>query len=282
MKKIHSPNIMYKQSRSWHADGKKIALVPTMGALHEGHLSLIELAKKRADKVIVSVFVNPTQFGPNEDYESYPRTLDEDIKKCKKLGVDVVFAPAASEMYNDDSSTWVNEESLSRYLCGARRKGHFRGVCTVVMKLFMICAPDIAVFGQKDAQQAIIIKKMVRDLNVPVKIIVAPIKRETDGLAMSSRNQYLSDDERKQAPIIYKGLREVKKWKEEDLTVAQIRRKLIRYIQQEKDIRIDYVSIVDAETLEEVTRPEKGQKLLVAVAVFFNKARLIDNIEIKW
>ena len=282
MKKIHSPQMMLKQSRQWRIENKTVALVPTMGALHEGHLSLIEMAKKKADKVIVSIFVNPTQFGPNEDYENYPRTLNEDLKKCRELGVDAVFAPSPAEMYMENSSTWVNEESLSRYLCGARRKGHFRGVCTVVMKLFMICAPDIAVFGQKDAQQATIIKRMVRDLNIPVKIIVAPIKRESDGLAMSSRNKYLSPSERKQAPIIYKGLREIKNWKKEDLTVALLRRKLIRYIQQEKDIRIDYVSIVDAETLAEISRPEKGQKLLVAVAVFFNKARLIDNIEIRW
>ena len=282
MKKIHSPQMMLKQSRQWRIENKTIALVPTMGALHEGHLSLIEMAKKKADKVIVSIFVNPTQFGPNEDYENYPRTLNEDLKKCRELDVDAVFAPSPAEMYMENSSTWVNEESLSRYLCGARRKGHFRGVCTVVMKLFMICAPDIAVFGQKDAQQATIIKRMVRDLNIPVKIIVAPIKRESDGLAMSSRNKYLSPSERKQAPIIYKGLREIKNWKKEDLTVALLRRKLIRYIQQEKDIRIDYVSIVDAETLAEISRPEKGQKLLVAVAVFFNKARLIDNIEIRW
>ncbi len=282
MKKIHSPQMMLKQSRQWRIENKTVALVPTMGALHEGHLSLIEMAKKKADKVIVSIFVNPTQFGPNEDYENYPRTLNEDLKKCRELDVDAVFAPSPAEMYMENSSTWVNEESLSRYLCGARRKGHFRGVCTVVMKLFMICAPDIAVFGQKDAQQATIIKRMVRDLNIPVKIIVAPIKRESDGLAMSSRNKYLSPSERKQAPIIYKGLREIKNWKKEDLTVALLRRKLIRYIQQEKDIRIDYVSIVDAETLAEISRPEKGQKLLVAVAVFFNKARLIDNIEIRW
>ena len=161
-------------------------------------------------------------------------------------------------------------------------KGHFRGVCTVVLKLFMICSPDSAVFGKKDAQQAIIIKKMVRDLNIPVKTIIAPIKREKDGLAISSRNKYLSPHEREQATVIYRGLQKIKEWQKEDLTAAQIRRKLIRFIQQEKDIRIDYISIVDINTLTEVTRPEKGDRLLIAVAVFFNKARLIDNIEIKW
>ncbi len=282
MKKINSLKSMFTQSQNWHAEKKTIALVPTMGALHEGHLSLIRSAKNKADKVIVSIFVNPMQFGPNEDYDNYPRTLSEDIKKCRKAGVDVVFSPSVAGMYPDNASTWVNEEVLSQYLCGARRKGHFRGVCTVVLKLFMICSPDIAIFGQKDAQQSIIIKRMVRDLNIPVKIIIAPIKREKDGLAISSRNKYLLPEERKQAAVIYKGLQEIKNWKKNNLSVAQIRRKLIRFIQKEKDIRIDYISIVDINTLSEVSRPNKGDKLLIAIAVFFNKARLIDNIEIKW
>lgn len=273
---------MFTQSQNWHAEKKTIALVPTMGALHEGHLSLIRSAKNKADKVIVSIFVNPMQFGPNEDYDNYPRTLSEDIKKCRKAGVDVVFSPSVAGMYPDNASTWVNEEVLSQYLCGARRKGHFRGVCTVVLKLFMICSPDIAIFGQKDAQQSIIIKRMVRDLNIPVKIIIAPIKREKDGLAISSRNKYLSPEEREQATVIYKGLQKIKRWRNEKLSAAQIRRKLIRFIQKEKDIRIDYISIVDINTLSEVSRPNKGDKLLIAIAVFFNKARLIDNIEIKW
>ena len=282
MRKINSLKSMHLQSQKWHAENKTVALVPTMGALHEGHIYLIRAAKSKANKVIVSIFVNPTQFGPNEDYDNYPRTLSEDIKKCREAGVDAVFSPSVQAMYPDNSSTWVNEDVLSQYLCGTRRKGHFRGVCTIVLKLFMICSPDIAVFGQKDAQQSIIICRMVRDLNIPVKIIVAPIKREKDGLAISSRNKYLSPEEREQATIIYKGLLEVKKWRKEKLSVAQIRRKLIRFIQREKDIRIDYVSIVDVDTISEITRPDKGDKLLIAVAVFFNKARLIDNIEIKW
>jgi len=273
---------MLRQSRKWHSSNKTVALVPTMGALHEGHLSLIRLAKSKADKVIVSIFVNPTQFGPNEDFDNYPRTITEDLKKCRKLGVDVIFSPSVPAMYPDNATTWVDEDTLSTSLCGARRKGHFRGVCTIVLKLFMICRPDIAVFGQKDAQQSIIIKRMVRDLNIPVKIIIAPIKRENDGLAMSSRNKYLSPEERKQATVIYRGLQEVKNWKRDNLSAAQIRRKLMRIIQLEKDIRVDYVSITDIDTLSEVNNPEKGDKLLVAVAVFFNKARLIDNIEIEW
>ena len=282
MKKINSLKSMFRLSRKWHAENKTVALVPTMGALHEGHISLIRSAKRKADKVIVSIFVNPTQFGPNEDYDNYPRTLADDIKKCRKAGVNAVFTPSVPEMYPDNSSTFVREEVLSKYLCGMRRKGHFQGVCTVVLKLFNICIPDIAVFGQKDAQQSIIIKRMIRDLNVPVKIIIAPIKREKDGLAISSRNKYLSPEERKQATVIYKSLHEVKKWQKENLSVAQIRRKLIRFIQQEKDIRIDYIYIVDTNNLTEVTRPDKGEKLLIAIAVFFNKARLIDNIEVKW
>ncbi len=282
MIKIHSPKSMFRQSRLWHSQNKSVALVPTMGALHEGHLSLIRLAKKKGDKIVVSIFVNPTQFGPNEDYNSYPRTLNEDFKKCSELGVDAVFLPSVSAMYPDNSSTYVNEEILSQHLCGARRKGHFRGVCTIVLKLFNICAPDIAVFGQKDAQQSLIISQMVRDLNIPVKIIIAPIKREKDGLAMSSRNKYLLPEERRQATAIYNGLQKIKKWQNDNLSVAQVRRKLIRFIQREKDIRIDYVSIVNNNTLSEVSRPKKGDKLLIAVAVFFNKARLIDNIVIKW
>ena len=282
MKKINSLKSMFRQSQVWHAENKTVALVPTMGALHEGHISLIRAAKRKADKVIVSIFVNPTQFGPNEDYDNYPRTLIEDIKKCRNAGVNAVFTPSVSAVYPDNSSTFVSEEVLSKYLCGTRRKGHFRGVCTVVLKLFNICNPDIAVFGQKDAQQSIIIKRMILDLNIPVKLIIAPIKREKDGLAISSRNKYLSPEERKQATVIYKSLQEVNKWQKENLSVAQIRRKLIRFIQQKKDIRIDYIYIVDTDTLTEVTRPEKGEKLLIAVAVFFNKARLIDNIEFKW
>ena len=262
MKILKSPETVQKLCLELKKEGKSIALVPTMGVLHEGHLSLINIAKKKADIVIVSIFVNPT--------------------KCKEAGVDIIFAPGPSNMYSKDYSIWVNEDKLSDNLCGARRPGHFKGVCTVVLKLFMICQPDIAVFGKKDAQQYLIIKRMIRDLNLPVKIFVGPVVREKDGLALSSRNQYLTDPEREQADIIYKSLQQVKEWRKENLSVAQLRKKLLKNIQQAQDARIDYVCILDEKTLTEESKPYPGQILLVAVAVFFGKARLIDNITLKW
>jgi pantoate--beta-alanine ligase len=282
MKTLRSPRSVQKWVTARHAEGKKVALVPTMGSLHEGHLSLIRAARSAADCVIVSIFVNPTQFGPHEDYHAYPRPLARDCQQCRTLGVDLVFAPAPADMYSETFSTWVNEELLSQHLCGLRRPGHFRGVCTVVVKLFMICQPDCAFFGQKDAQQSLIIKRMVRDLNIPVQLQICPVVRERDGLALSSRNEYLTDIERVQAPVIYTGLQQVKTWKKNNLSPAQVRRKLIRCIQTAPDARIDYVMIVDEETLEPVTKAYPGQKLLVAAAVFFGKTRLIDNLRIRW
>jgi len=282
MRVLKSPDAVQALCLSFREAGKTIALVPTMGVLHEGHLSLIKAAKKNADKVIVSIFVNPSQFGPSEDFESYPRTFDADKEKCKRAGVDIIFAPMSDNMYSEDFSVWVDEDKLSTNLCGARRPGHFKGVCTVVLKLFMICQPNVAVFGKKDAQQALIIRRMARDLNIPVKIIITPVVREKDGLAVSSRNRYLTPAEREQATIIYKGLQQVKEWRKEDLSVAQIRKKLLKFIQQAHDARIDYVTIVDEKTLKEENKPYPGQSLLIAVAVFFGKARLIDNISFKW
>ncbi len=282
MKILKSPDALQELCLSFRKAGKTIALVPTMGVLHDGHLSLIEAAKKNADKVIVSIFVNPSQFGPSEDFESYPRTFEADKVICKKAGVDIIFAPRSSNMYSEDFSIWIDENKLSDNLCGAERPGHFKGVCTVVLKLFMICQPNVAIFGKKDAQQALIIRRMVRDLNLPLKIIIYPIVREKDGLAVSSRNQYLKDSEREQAPIIYKGLQQVKEWRKENLSVSQVRKKLLKYIQQAPDARIDYVSIVDEKTLMEENKPYPGQNLLIAVAVFIGKTRLIDNISLKW
>jgi pantoate--beta-alanine ligase len=282
MKILKSPDTVQELCLSLREEGKTIALVPTMGVLHDGHLSLIETARKNADKVIVSIFVNPTQFGLAEDFDGYPRTFEADKTKCKEAGVDIIFAPLPANMYSEDFSIWIDEEKLSDNLCGARRPGHFKGVCTVVLKLFMICQPNIAVFGKKDAQQALIIRRMVRDLNLPVKIIVNPIVREKDGLAVSSRNQYLTVAEREQATIIYKGLQQVKKWRKENLSVVQIRKKLLKFIQQAPDARIDYISIVDDKNLTEENKPYPEQHLLIAVAVFFGKARLIDNITFKW
>lgn len=250
-----------------------------MGALHEGHLALIRKARALAGPdgtVAVSIFVNPTQFGPKEDFSKYPRPITEDTAKCREAGVDLLFAPAAGEMYAPDASVWVNEETLSTVLCGASRPGHFRGVCTVVTKLFNIVAPDTAVFGKKDAQQLAIIRRMVRDLNFAIKIVGVETQRERDGLARSSRNQYLTTEERTQAPILRKSLLAAKESGKRNPAAIQ---KLVRGIIETAPLaRVDYVEAVDAETLG--APPNSGRRLLVAVAVFFGKTRLIDNIEI--
>lgn len=282
MKKLRTVTSIRRVVHAWRKEGKSIALVPTMGALHEGHISLIKKARAKADKVIVSIFVNPTQFSPTEDYASYPRREKEDCAICEKEGVDAVFIPKAEDIFLPNHSTWVTEESLSTVLCGARRPGHFRGVCTIVLKLFMLCSPTYAFFGWKDAQQAIVISRMVRDLNVDVEVITCDIKRALDGLALSSRNKYLTDEQRAQAPIIYEALQHIPEWKKEECSISQLRKKLIRHIQEAPDARIDYVEIVDKNTLQEVSKPQAGQELIIAVAVLFGSARLIDNIQIAW
>jgi len=261
---------------------KIIGFVPTMGALHEGHLSLIRIARAKADIVVVSIFVNPTQFGPNEDFTTYPRDLDRDKSLCEKENVDIVFAPDVSEMYPENYSTYVNVERLSDHLCGKSRPGHFRGVATVCTKLFNIVMPNIAVFGQKDAQQAFIIKRLVRDLNFNIEIIVAPIVREPDGLAMSSRNIFLNADERKEATALSRSLKLAEKLIIED----NVREAKIVINAMEELLRkeaphgtIDYVSIVSTENLYPVAFL-KGE-ILVAIAVKFSRARLIDNTIIK-
>lgn len=263
------------------AAGKTVGLVPTMGALHEGHFSLIRAAKKQTDFVVVSIFVNPTQFGPTEDIDKYPRTLDADAEGCEKNGADVVFAPTTSEIYPQQNlawgNVWVNVEKLDQPLCGKNRPGHFRGVATVCAKLFNIVQPDIAFFGQKDAQQVIIIQRMVADLNMPLKIVVCPTVREKDGLAMSSRNRYLNADERKDAALLYASLQEA-----EILIAGGLRdsKKIVgemeKIIKLSNRAKIDYISIVDAQTLEEVGQI-KG-KTLIAMAVKIGSARLIDNV----
>ena len=257
--------------------GKKIGFVPTMGALHKGHISLIEAAKKKCDFVVVSIFVNPTQFGPKEDFKKYPRPLKADLKMCRKAGVDVVFAPTPREMYPAENLTWVNVEKLSEPLCGKFRPRHFRGVATVCTKLFNIVLPDVAYFGQKDAQQAIIIKRMVADLNMPLKIVVCPTVREKNELAMSSRNQYLTTQQRKDAAFIYKSFQECRQMIKQGVTdskkIITAMRKILRQISSSK---IQYISIVDAETLQNVDKI--AGKVLVAVAVKVGSTRLIDNI----
>ncbi len=273
---------MQRLALHWRAQGLRIAVVPTMGALHDGHVALLRAARRKADKVIVTIFVNPTQFGPREDFAAYPRPFAADARRCAEAGVDVIFAPASAAMYSPDFSTWINEEALAQHLCGARRPGHFRGVCTVVAKLLHITQPDIALFGQKDAQQVLIIQRMARDLNMPVRIVVHPIVRERSGLAMSSRNHYLTAAERTRAAGIARGLRLVRAWHTQGLTLAAIRAKLRALLRREVSPHIDYVSMVDEGTLRAVRTPHKRQKLLIAVALFVGRARLIDNLRLTW
>ncbi|HCL00010.1 MAG TPA: pantoate--beta-alanine ligase [Candidatus Marinimicrobia bacterium] len=257
--------------------GSRVGLVPTMGYFHEGHLSLMDVARKDSDIVVVSLFVNPTQFGPNEDLVKYPRDFERDERLAKERGADIIFYPDSREMYPDPFLTYVITEKLSGVLCGESRPIHFRGVTTIVAKLFNIIQPDVAVFGRKDAQQAIIIKKMVADLNFPVEIIVAPIIREADGLAMSSRNTYLSSEERKQAPIIYRALQKATEMVQRgELNAGCVERSIRQQIETAPLARIEYIEIVNEKNLEPVKTIDPGT--FVAVAVWFGKTRLIDNV----
>lgn len=260
--------------KDYKKEGKTIGLVPTMGFLHKGHASLIKKAVEENDIVVVSDFVNPIQFGPNEDLESYPRDINADSKLCEDLGADFIFNPEPSEMYHDKKA-FVDIEGLSDNLCGARRAGHFRGVCTVCTKLFNIVGPNRAYFGQKDAQQLSIIKKLVFDLNIPVEIVACPIVREEDGLAMSSRNTYLSADERKAALCLSKAIFEGEKMAKEGASVKEVLEKIKEIISSEKLAKIDYISAVDLETIKDVDNFNKDT--LVAIAVYIGKTRLIDN-----
>ncbi|UCE28384.1 MAG: pantoate--beta-alanine ligase [Candidatus Coatesbacteria bacterium] len=257
--------------------GKTVGLVPTMGALHEGHLSLVRASAADCGYTVVSVFVNPTQFGPGEDLERYPRGLENDAKLAGDAGAELIFAPTTDTMYPAGYATYVEVERLTDGLCGARRPGHFRGVTTVVTKLFNICKPDAAYFGQKDAQQAVIIKRMVRDLDLDIEIRVLPTVREPDGLAMSSRNEYLSAEERLQATCLYRALQRAEElYAERVRSVGRIIAEMTAIVEAERDTRIDYISAVDAEELspiEEITAPA-----LVALAVFVGETRLIDNV----
>lgn len=256
--------------------GKSIALVPTMGFLHAGHASLIDIARGRADVVIVSIFVNPTQFGPGEDLDKYPRDFEHDRLVCEEHGADVIFAPEPGAMYAPDASTWVEETVLSRPLCGARRPGHFRGVATVVTKLFHLALPDVAVFGRKDAQQLLVIKRMVRDLNFPIEIVAAPLVRGADGLALSSRNRYLSEEEHQRALVLSRSLRAAKPALEEaGISAAPAILAAIRHEIEAAGGRVDYVEALDVDTLAEPT--ETTREVLLALAAYFGSTRLIDN-----
>jgi pantoate--beta-alanine ligase len=255
----------------------KVGLVPTMGYLHEGHLSLVRQAKAENQHVIVTIFVNPTQFGPSEDLSKYPRDLERDLNLLRPLGVDVVWTPTAEIMYPPGYQTWVEVEALTKGLEGAMRPGHFKGVTTIVAKLFNATQPTKAYFGQKDAQQAAVIRRMVLDLNFPLEVVVCPTMREADGLAMSSRNKYLNEAERKAAPVLFRALSAAKEaYEAGERQVLALREKMMSVLTAEPLAQVQYVAFTDFDTLEEVELIQG--KLLISMAVFFGKTRLIDNI----
>lgn len=265
-----------EEVKNWRREGLTVGFVPTMGYLHEGHKSLIDKAVAENDRVVVSIFVNPIQFGPTEDLESYPRDLERDAKICEEAGANLIFHPEKEEMYMDDFSSFVEVDGVSKGLCGKSRPIHFRGVCTVVTKLFNIVKPDRAYFGQKDAQQLAVVKRMVRDLNMDIEVIGCPIIREEDGLAKSSRNTYLSQEERKAATILSKSLNIAKQALEDgERDVNKIKKIITNNIMSEKLAKIDYVDIVDSLSIENVS--EIKNSVLVAIAVYIGKTRLIDN-----
>ena len=276
MKIIRSVSEMQQTALALRAAGKRLGCVPTMGFLHAGHLSLVALARERSDVVVLTLFVNPTQFGPKEDLAKYPRDFERDAALCREAGVDILFAPEAGAMYAPDASIYVVEKNLSRGLCGASRPGHFRGVCTVVAKLFNLCLPHLAVFGAKDAQQFRVIRRMTRDLNFPIEIIAGPIIREPDGLAISSRNVYLSAEERQQALVLKRALDEAaRRFKSGECAAAKLKTAMEKIIAQAPAAKIDYIEIVDDDSLEPVLTLAKPT--LIALAVFVGKTRLIDN-----
>lgn len=280
MKIVNTINEVREAIKAWHKQGLTVGLVPTMGYLHEGHASLIARASKENDRVVVSDFVNPIQFAPNEDLASYPRDIDRDAKVCEENGADIIFHPTPEEMYHKDFSTFVDITGPSEELCGKSRPIHFRGVCTVVSKLFLIASPDRAYFGQKDAQQLAVIKRMVRDLNFDIEIVGCPIIREADGLAKSSRNTYLSPEERKAAVILHKAL---EKGKELVLNGEKSAKAVIdtvtQIINSEPLAKIDYVQVVDFPNIKVVE--DINGDILTAVAVYIGKTRLIDNFIIE-
>ncbi|HEU5412853.1 MAG TPA: pantoate--beta-alanine ligase [Candidatus Angelobacter sp.] len=274
---ISSATEMTAFSKAEQRAGHRVGFVPTMGALHEGHLSLVRAARVQCDVVVVSIFVNPTQFGPNEDLAKYPRNFEQDKTMLQREHVSAIFYPSVEEMYPAGATTWVTVDGLSERLDGRSRPGHFRGVTTVVSKLFNIVQPELAFFGQKDAAQVAVIRKMVRDLNFDVQIVVCPIVREQDGLAMSSRNAYLTAQQRKQALVLCRSLEQVQRLHEQGENSAE---KLIaagkQVIEQEPAVRLDYFEVVDPDTLEQVSDAGKGA--LVAVAAYVGATRLIDNL----
>jgi len=278
MKIVMNPFEMKNLSITYGKAGRTLSLVPTMGALHDGHVSLITTAREHCDIVVTSIFVNPIQFGPSEDFARYPRPFDKDCAAAEGAGCDVVFAPEAKDMYPAGYSTFVDVENITQYLCGANRPGHFKGVATVVLKLFNVVSPQVAVFGQKDAQQCLVIRRMVRDLNCSVGLVFAPTVREKDGLAMSSRNSYLSSDERGQAAFIYKGLcAAVSRYGAGERSAAALQGAIAGVLSGAALLSVEYIEIVDMDTVAPV--PELGAPALAAIAVRTKqtKTRLIDN-----
>ena len=286
MQIVSSIAAMQRLAKSWQRSSARIGFVPTMGYLHAGHLSLVKRARQavgKSGKVVVSIYVNPTQFGPKEDLSKYPRDLKRDLQMLRELGVDVVFTPNDAEMYSgkkqDRYTTYVVVEKLSQSMEGASRPTHFRGVTTVVAKLFNLVLPDVAVFGQKDFQQAAVIQRMVADLNFPTRIIIAPTLRERDGLAMSSRNKYLDAEQRAQAVILFHALQAAKvAVAKKSISAARLKKDLAQFITAAPLARLDYVELFDPETLQPVTPVKRGTQM--ALAVFFGKTRLIDNAQI--
>lgn len=266
---------MQELSAQARRDKRQIGFVPTMGALHEGHLSLVAQAGKECDLLVVSIFVNPIQFGPQEDFNAYPRDFEKDAQLLAPYNVDVLFAPQAAEMFPEGFSSQIEVKGLTEMLCGQSRSGHFAGVTTVVAKLFNLVQPDKAFFGAKDYQQQLVIRKMAKDLNFPVEIVTLPTVRENDGLAMSSRNRYLSPEERKAATILYRALLLAKEALAKGTDPIKVRQQIEGFIGQEPLARVDYVAVVDPMTLADVS---KCGKCLVALAVYIGKTRLIDNL----
>ena len=279
MKTIESISRMSIFVKMIRKEGKSIGFVPTMGYLHEGHLSLVRAAKKHTDVVVMSIFVNPIQFGPSEDFEKYPKDLKRDEELARDAGVDVVFYPSLKDMYPENYATYVTVKALTKNLCGQSRPDHFSGVATVVTKLFNIVRPDVAYFGQKDMQQALMIRKMVKDMNMDIDVKIMPVIREKDGLAMSSRNKYLSEAERKDAGALFQSLKTAEtliKGGEKD--AKKITRSIEETIMSKPTARIDYAAIVDTKELKDV-KTVSGE-IMIALAVFFGNTRLIDNVVI--
>lgn len=272
---------MQKSSLQWEREGKKIGFVPTMGSLHQGHLSLIDLVRDQSDLVILSIFVNPTQFAEGEDLEKYPRDLERDLQLCKEHEVDFVFTPRMEDIYKENASTYIVEKSVSEKLCGQFRPSHFKGVTTICAKLFNLCRPTFVALGQKDAQQVSVLKRMIEDLHFPIEVIVGPIVRESDGLAMSSRNVYLNDTQREDARLIFQALITVKKLVDEEKTrkVDRVKEEIMRILQLGNSVRVDYAEVVNRNTME-IEEGIISEESLLVVAVWVDSIRLIDNMNL--